>query len=67
MVIGFLLLDERDDGILLAVAVTPVEPRAYVGYRIAASLLAACWDGAHACGAGCAVSGEDGASVGFVS
>ena len=38
MIAGFLLLDERDDGVLTAIAVTPVAPAAYVSYRIAAPL-----------------------------
>lgn len=40
MIAGFLLLDERDDGVLTAIAVTPVAPAAYVAYRISAPLLA---------------------------
>ncbi len=39
-VTGFLLLDERDDGVLDALLVTPVSARAYVGYRIATPLVA---------------------------
>ncbi|HEX7154827.1 MAG TPA: hypothetical protein VF618_25315 [Thermoanaerobaculia bacterium] len=39
MIAGFLLLDERDDGVLTAIAVTPVAPAAYVTYRIAGPLL----------------------------
>lgn len=39
MIAGFLLLDERDDGVLTAIAVTPIAPAAYVTYRIAAPLL----------------------------
>ena len=35
---GFLLLDERDDGVMSALLVTPVSARAYVGYRIATPL-----------------------------
>lgn len=40
MIAGFLLLDERDDGVLTAITVTPVAPAAYVAYRIAAPLVA---------------------------
>lgn len=40
MIVGFLLLDERDDGVLTAIAVTPVAPATYLGYRISAPLLA---------------------------
>lgn len=36
MVVGFLLLDERDDGVLAAIAVTPVAPSSYFAYRLAA-------------------------------
>lgn len=32
-VFGFMLLDERDDTTLQALAVTPLPPRAYLGYR----------------------------------
>jgi fluoroquinolone transport system permease protein len=39
MVTGFLLLDERDEGILYALLVTPVSAGSYVGYRIAVPLL----------------------------
>jgi fluoroquinolone transport system permease protein len=39
-VTGFLLLDERDDGVLDALLVTPVSARAYVGYRVATPLVA---------------------------
>ena len=39
MVVGFLLLDERDDGVLMAIAVTPLHPAAYLAYRVAAPLL----------------------------
>jgi fluoroquinolone transport system permease protein len=34
MVVGFLLLDERDEGTLDALRVTPVRPRDYVAYRV---------------------------------
>lgn len=37
-VTGFLLLDERDDGVLSAILVTPVSSGAYVGYRVATPL-----------------------------
>ncbi len=40
MVVGFLLLDERDDGVLDALLVTPISTRAYVGYRVATPLAA---------------------------
>jgi fluoroquinolone transport system permease protein len=40
MVVGFLLLDERDDGVLAAIAVTPVSPAAYLAYRLFLPLLA---------------------------
>jgi fluoroquinolone transport system permease protein len=40
MIAGFLLLDERDEGVLTAIAVSPVAPAAYVAYRLAAPLLA---------------------------
>lgn len=36
MVVGFLLLDQRDDGTLTALRVTPLPLRAYVAYRLAA-------------------------------
>ena len=36
---GFLLLDERDDGVLSALLVTPVSARAYVLYRMATPLV----------------------------
>jgi fluoroquinolone transport system permease protein len=39
-VIGFLLLDERDDDTLTALLVTPLSPDAYLRYRIGAPLLA---------------------------
>jgi fluoroquinolone transport system permease protein len=39
-VTGFLLLDERDDGVLDALLVTPISARGYVGYRVATPLLA---------------------------
>jgi fluoroquinolone transport system permease protein len=35
MVVGFLLLDERDDRTLDALLVTPLSPRAYLLYRLA--------------------------------
>jgi fluoroquinolone transport system permease protein len=38
MVVGFILIDERDDGVLTAVAVTPVTPATYIAYRISAPL-----------------------------
>lgn len=41
-VTGFLLLDERDDGVLDALLVTPISTRAYVGYRVATPLLVGC-------------------------
>lgn len=34
MVVGFLLLDERDDRTLIALLVTPVAPGDYLGYRL---------------------------------
>jgi fluoroquinolone transport system permease protein len=34
VLIGFLLLDERDDGILTALKVTPVSMASYIGYRV---------------------------------
>lgn len=37
-VTGFLLLDERDDGVLDALLVTPLPAAAYVGYRVATPL-----------------------------
>lgn len=33
MIAGFLLLDERDAGTAMAIAVTPLPPRSYVAYR----------------------------------
>lgn len=39
LVIGFLLLDERDDNTLTALLVTPLSARTYVLYRIALPLL----------------------------
>jgi fluoroquinolone transport system permease protein len=39
MVAGFLLLDERDEGVLTAIAVTPVPPPTFMLYRISAPLL----------------------------
>ncbi len=38
MVIGFLLIDERDDGVLAAISVAPVPPSTYILYRISAPL-----------------------------
>jgi fluoroquinolone transport system permease protein len=40
MVIGFLLLDERDDGTLLALRVTPLPPGSYLAWRLALPMLA---------------------------
>ncbi|HEU5087546.1 MAG TPA: hypothetical protein VFT99_08880, partial [Roseiflexaceae bacterium] len=40
-VVGFLLLDQRDDGTLLALRVTPLAPDWYVAYRLAAPLIVA--------------------------
>jgi fluoroquinolone transport system permease protein len=39
LVVGFLLLDERDDGTLLALQVTPLPPQSYLLYRLAAPTL----------------------------
>ena len=39
VVVGFLLLDERDDGTLTALRVTPLTASAYLAYRIAIPLL----------------------------
>jgi len=39
LVVGFLLLDQRDDRTLAALQVTPLPPRAYLAYRLAAPLL----------------------------
>jgi fluoroquinolone transport system permease protein len=39
LIIGFLLLDQRDDHTLAALQVTPLPPRAYLAYRMAAPLL----------------------------
>jgi fluoroquinolone transport system permease protein len=39
MVIGFLLLDERDDGTLLALRVTPLPPGGYLAWRILSPVL----------------------------
>ena len=39
MVIGFLLLDERDARTLLALRVTPLSMRRYLAYRVALPLL----------------------------
>jgi fluoroquinolone transport system permease protein len=39
LVIGFLLLDQRDDRTLAALQVTPLPPRAYLAYRLVTPLL----------------------------
>ncbi len=39
VVVGFLLLDERDDGTLAALQVTPLSPLGYLGYRILIPLI----------------------------
>jgi fluoroquinolone transport system permease protein len=39
MVIGFLLLDERDARTLTALRTTPLSMRRYLGYRVALPLL----------------------------
>lgn len=39
VIVGFLLLDQRDDGTLLALRVTPLSLRHYLGYRLAAPML----------------------------
>ncbi len=39
VVIGFLLLDERDDGTLTALQVTPLTLRSYLGYRVAIPMI----------------------------
>lgn len=39
VVVGFLLLDQRDDGTLTALRVTPLTPGAYLGYRAAIPIL----------------------------
>jgi len=39
LVVGLLLLDQRDDRTLAALQVTPLQPRAYLAYRLAAPLL----------------------------
>jgi fluoroquinolone transport system permease protein len=39
MVVGFLLLDQRDDGTLAALRVTPLPLGAYVAYRLAAPVV----------------------------
>jgi len=39
-VVGFLLLDERDDGVLDALLVTPISAPAYVAYRVSMPLVA---------------------------
>ena len=38
-VVGFLLLDQKDDGTLTALRVTPLTPGAYLTYRIGAPML----------------------------
>ncbi|MFN2442322.1 MAG: ABC transporter [Thermoanaerobaculia bacterium] len=40
MVIGFLLLDERDDGVLTAIGVTAVGPADYLAYRLSVPMIA---------------------------
>jgi fluoroquinolone transport system permease protein len=40
MVVGFLLLDQRDDGTLAALRATPLPMPAYLGYRLAVPVLA---------------------------
>ena len=39
MVVGFLLLDERDEQVLTALRVTPLPPAGYLAYRISVPLL----------------------------
>jgi fluoroquinolone transport system permease protein len=39
MIVGFLLLDQRDDRTLTALRVTPLAPSAYVAYRLASPTL----------------------------
>lgn len=39
-IVGFLLLDQRDDGTLTALSVTPLPPRGYLAYRLATPLAA---------------------------
>lgn len=39
MIVGFLLLDERDEGMLVVMLVTPLEPSRYLLYRITAPIL----------------------------
>jgi len=39
LVVGFLLLDQRDDGTLAALRVTPLPPNSYLAYRLAAPML----------------------------
>lgn len=39
MVVGFLLLDERDDGTLLALRVTPLPPGSYLAWRLSLPML----------------------------
>lgn len=41
LVIGFLLIDERDDGVLAAISVAPVRPATHILYRISAPLVVA--------------------------
>lgn len=40
VIVGFLLLDQRDDGTLLALRVTPLPLGVYVGYRLAVPTIA---------------------------
>lgn len=40
MVVGFLLLDERDEGVATAIAVTPLAPASYLSYRLSAPIAA---------------------------
>jgi fluoroquinolone transport system permease protein len=40
MVVGFLLIDERDDGVLTAIGVTAVGPTEYLAYRLSLPMLA---------------------------
>ena len=42
VVVGFLMLDERDEGVLAALAVTPLRVEQYLAWRIGAPLLALC-------------------------
>jgi fluoroquinolone transport system permease protein len=41
LVVGFLLIDERDGGVLAAIAVAPVAPATYILYRVAAPIVVA--------------------------